>query len=131
MPCRGCSQASPGAPQDVKDPTIDVKDKTTKMEETSRSGNTLGVGEARELAAVARKAAKTMTAKTSEDKDTAETVRPMEATATHTTAPSDTKQAKKAAATETMKAIGVPVKAMKATMGDINKATNNTINAET
>ena len=63
------------------------------MEETSRLGNTLGVGEARELAAVARKAVKTMTAKTREDENTAESVRPMEATATHTTAPSNNKQA--------------------------------------
>ena len=63
-------------PQDIKDPTIAVKDKTTEMEETSRSGNTPGVGEAREPAAVARKVGKTMTAKNREDKDTAENVRP-------------------------------------------------------
>ena len=92
------------------------------MEETFRSGTTLGVGEAREPAAVNRKAAKTMTAKTREDKDTAETVRPVEATDTHTNAPSDTKQAKEAAAAETMKAIGEAVKAMEDTMRAKNKA---------
>ena len=61
------------------------------MEETFRSGTTLGVGEAREPAAVARKSAQTTTAKTREGKDTAETVRPVEATVNHTTAPSNTK----------------------------------------
>ena len=104
-------------PQDVEDPTIAVKDKTTGMKETSRLVNNPGVGKAREPAAVTRKAEKTMALKTREDKDTAETVGPVETTATHTTAPSDTNQAKKAAPVDTMKAIGEAVKAMEDTMG--------------
>ena len=63
------------------------------------------MGEAREPAAVARKAAKTTTGKTREDEDTAETRR----------------------AVETMKAIGEVVKAMEDAMGAKNKATNTTI----
>ena len=50
----------------------------------------------------------------------------METTVNHTTAPSNTKQAKKATAAETMKAIGEAAKAMEGAMGTINKATNTT-----
>ena len=84
-----------------------TKDKTTETEKTSRSKNTPGVGEATK-------------AKTKDDKNTVKTARAVETTTIHTTTPSDNKQAKKAAALETMKAIGEAAKAMEASMGAKN-----------
>ena len=55
----------------------------------------------------------------------------MEATANHTTTPSDTKQTKETAAEKTIKTIGEAVKAMKEALGAKDKATNTTINNET
>ena len=94
-------------------------------------GDTLVVGEAMEPAAVAKKAAQTITTKTRKDEDAAETVRPVEATANYTNAPSDTKQTKEVAAAKTMKAIGEAVKAIEEAMGAKDKSTNTTISNET
>ena len=111
---------------EAKDLIIVMKDETTEMEETPKSGNTLGIEEAREPTAAIRKEIKNLMetgpgaarktrgavdTETEDNGETTEAVRPVETAVNQSIGPNDTRKAMKAAAMEAMKAIGEAAKA--------------------
>ena len=121
--------------REAKDRIITTKDETTELEETPKSGNTLGTEEAREPTAAIRKDIKNLmetkpgTARktggatdtqTEDNGETTEAVRSVEAAITQNINPNDTREAMKAAAMEVIKAIGDAAKALEAIIGTQN-----------